>query len=97
MKTSEKALIQNPEGRGFMKLGNHSGEITYNVALGINNWGVYKMLGQLKFDTVEDAKDYVLELGATEMIMGQSKGKEYYAITKQDGCAFMSIGFYSVK
>jgi len=100
MKTSKKAIIQAPEGRGFMngnsmKISNHSGEITYNVALGKNTFSMgYEMLGQLKFATVEDAKEYVDVVGASE---GVVEGKEYYAITKQDGCAFMSIGFYSVK
>jgi hypothetical protein len=100
MTPSKKSIIQNPEGRGFMngnqmKLGNHFGEITYNVALGVNSFFQYTMLGQLKFASLEDAQDYIFNtVGATE---GTLKGKEYYSLSKQEGCAFSAIGFYSVK
>lgn len=101
MKASEKALNQNPEGRGFhfsnsgyKYLGNHSGEVTYNVSLGVNGFSGYTMLGHLKFSTLKDAREYVSSMGAVE---GVTKGQEYYSITKQEGCAFSSIGFYSVK
>jgi hypothetical protein len=100
MKTSKKALIQNPEGRGYMngeqgRLSNHSGEVTFNVVLGINPpLSNYKFLGQLKFSNVVDAKEYLSELGATE---GTEKNKEYFSLCKQDGCALSSLGFFIIK
>lgn len=80
-----------------LKLSNHSGEITYNVSLGKNTLYNYVMLDQLKFATIEDAMEYVVNLGATENTVITPCGKEYYSICKQEGCAFSTIGFYSVK
>ena len=102
LQTTPKSLVQNPQGRGYMngnrlKLSNHSGEITYNVSLGINTLYNYTMLDQLKFATLEDAKEYVANIGATENTCITPFGKEYYAICQQDGCAFSTIGFYSIK
>ena len=99
MKESLKAIIQDPTNRGYsngnqLVLGNHSGEITYNVSLGINEFLKYRMIGMLKFSTLEDAIEYVTELGAT---IGTIKNKEYYSIVKQEGCAFTTFNFYSIK
>ena len=73
-------------------LGNHPGEITFNVVRGVTGFYGYEMKGVLKFATVEDAMEYVDGVGACEGDI--NLGQEYYAITKQDGCSFNSIGFY---
>lgn len=99
MQPSAKAVIQNPEGRGFLygntyRLSNLQGEVTYNVTLGHNKLGYYSFLGQLKFQTLEDAQEYVDSIGATP---GVVTGKEYYAITRQEGCSSDLCSFFSVK
>lgn len=100
MNTSNKALVQtNGEGRGFLngninRLANYTNEITFNVDLGYDRLLHYYWIGWLKFASLEDAMEYVQDQGATE---GTVSGKEYYSVTKQEGCCFQSIGFYSVK
>ena len=100
MKTSVKALVQNPEGRGYVngdynRLGNHTNEVTFNVTKGVNTFDhYYKILGRLKFATIEDAKEYLGELGVEP---GTTKtGEEHYSLTEQDGCCFTSIAFHPV-
>ena len=99
MQPSAKAVTQNPKGRGYLngdmrRLSNLSGEVTYNVTLGINSLGYYSFIGQLKFKTLDDAQEYVDYIGATPGVVPE---KEYYAITRQESCGSSHVSFHSVK
>lgn len=99
MEGSKKAIFQNPEGRGWLngdsrRLSNYDNETTFNVSLGKSYFNYYTFLGWLKFQSIEDALEYLEEVGATEGIIHD---KEYYCLMKQEGCAFSNIKFYSIK
>ena len=99
LQPSLKAINQSPEGRGFCNgnyrlLSNYPNEVTFNVQLGYNTFLHYHFLDVLKFTSVDDAKEYVTECGASE---GTVEGKHYMSITKQEGVTFSPIGFYSIK
>lgn len=98
---SSKAVSQSPleKGRGWIngnsrRLSNLPGEVTYNVTKGVNLLGYYTFLGQLKFSTLPDALEYVESTGASPGVLS---GKEYYAITRQEGLVSGQASFFSVK
>jgi hypothetical protein len=99
MPPSKKAIVQSyDEGRGFMNgdinfLANHTNEVTYNVQKGVNYLLRYTRLGIMKFATLEDAKEYLSEIGA-EVMVESANGREYYALVKQEGCC-LSLSIFT--
>ena len=99
MQASEKAIVQNPEGRGILNnnykhLSNFENEITFNIYHWNGDRKYPQFFDYLRFQTIEDAYEYLAAIGATE---GTEKNKEYYSLQRVDGCCFLSIAFYSVK
>jgi hypothetical protein len=103
MSALAKAVQTNVElersSRGCMNgnyaiLGNHYKEVTYNVQKGYNRFHYYHFESIVKFSNIEDAKEYLKELGVEEYQGVSDHEKSYYALTEQSGCCFTSIGFY---
>jgi len=65
---------------------------SYNVVKGINNFYGYKKLETIKFNSEDEAKNHLSTLGVTEK--RSAAGLPYYALVKQEGCAYSTLGFY---
>lgn len=98
---STKAVVQTEEDRGFLnndlnKIANYTDEITYNVVCGYNEILHFYRLGEIKFQKIEDAKEYLNTINAT-VGRASDKNQTYYSLIKQDGCCFNFIEVYSIK
>lgn len=92
--------VTDGNGRGYsngdsLLLGNFTKEITYNVTLGYSAWGHYKRLSVVKFATIQDAMEYLVSLGSQAQTTSFEFYEKYFSLTKQEGCVFSTIGFFT--